>query len=153
MRPSKERASAEYVSANVQKIQARERMYQDALTFAKQNGETSKVCRFERALHRIADMSRDAMAGKPVDLDDLPPQVATSAGKCSERDDQFQVKNQRAGTQQEMAVKESPSGVTGTVLVLQNAQCCSSHIQIPCIKAIGTRAAWAAPLSPSSFEF
>ena len=91
-------------------------MYQDALIVAKQNGETSKVRRFERALHRIADMSRDAMAGKPVDLDDLPPEVATSsAGKCSERDDQFQVKNQRAGTQQEMAVKESPSGVTGTV--------------------------------------
>ena len=110
--PIQDKASGRNVAADVQKIQARERMYHDALTFAKQKGENAKVRRFERALLTMAAMSKDAMAGKPVNLDNLPPQVHVgipSAEKHRELDSQYQAKHQ-----QEQTMKDAPERATGT---------------------------------------
>ncbi|NP_001120385.1 coiled-coil and C2 domain-containing protein 1A [Xenopus tropicalis] len=51
-------------------------MYKDALTNAKQGGESSKARRYERGVKTLEDLIRSVQKGKSVSPEDIPPPVA-----------------------------------------------------------------------------
>lgn len=98
VQPKKAVTTTDDISADMMKIQAHEKMYQAALTAAKEKGESGKIRRFERALHTIASMSKDALAGRVINLDHLPPEVSLPpAGGHRVLDDRYQVEQELVG--------------------------------------------------------
>ena len=67
-------------SGELQTVLDRQKMYETALTSAKQAGESSKARRYERSVKTINTMAKQLKAGKKVDIEDLPPPVAIAAG-------------------------------------------------------------------------
>ena len=58
-------------------------MYESAITAAKAKGDSSKVRRYDRGLKTLQGMSRSLKAGKKVDMEDLPPEIATTGGSVA----------------------------------------------------------------------
>ncbi|XP_063968230.1 coiled-coil and C2 domain-containing protein 1-like isoform X2 [Lytechinus pictus] len=56
-------------------LQQRAQSYQQAIAAAEAAGESSKVRRYKRQLKTLQDMLRKVKLGKPIDKDEIPPEV------------------------------------------------------------------------------
>ncbi|XP_041484231.1 coiled-coil and C2 domain-containing protein 1-like isoform X2 [Lytechinus variegatus] len=56
-------------------LQQRAQSYQQAIAAAEAAGESSKVRRYKRQLKTLQDMLRKIKLGKPIDKDEIPPEV------------------------------------------------------------------------------
>ncbi|XP_027040976.1 coiled-coil and C2 domain-containing protein 1-like isoform X1 [Pocillopora damicornis] len=70
-------------SSQVDLLLEREKNYKLAIENANKAGEGSKARRYGRGLKEIEQMIKQAKAGKAIDLDAVPPPVATGAAKPS----------------------------------------------------------------------
>ena len=78
--PSPAAVAKSPTSEDLQTVLNRQKMYEAALLSAKQAGESSKARRYERSMKAITTMVKQLKNGKKVDMDDLPPPVATGGG-------------------------------------------------------------------------
>ena len=78
--PSPAAVAKSPTSEDLQTVLNRQKMYEAALLSAKQAGESSKARRYERSMKTITTMVKQLKNGKKVDMDDLPPPVATGGG-------------------------------------------------------------------------
>jgi len=60
-------------------IRDRLAVYREAEQVAKENGDTSRARRFNRGIKTLVELERNAVSGRPVREDDIPPQI--SVGK------------------------------------------------------------------------
>ncbi|XP_021922806.1 coiled-coil and C2 domain-containing protein 1-like isoform X2 [Zootermopsis nevadensis] len=64
-------------------LEERLKMYQEAEGSAKAAGETSRARRFGRGIKTLNDLLKQALSGKAVSEEEIPPPVVTVAGKKS----------------------------------------------------------------------
>lgn len=64
-------------------LKARIEMYKIAEANAKAANDSSKVKRIGRGLKTLETMLKQALAGKPINQDEIPPEVATGAAKAA----------------------------------------------------------------------
>ena len=62
---------------DVRAIQERLQLYQEALKTAESQGDSSKARRYKRSIGNMDDMLKTARAGRPVNMEDLPPIIST----------------------------------------------------------------------------
>ncbi|XP_078361651.1 coiled-coil and C2 domain-containing protein 1-like isoform X1 [Oculina patagonica] len=70
-------------SSDIDLLLEREKNYKQAIENANKVGEGSKARRYGRGLKDIEQMIKQAKAGKPIDVDAVPPPVATGAAPPS----------------------------------------------------------------------
>lgn len=63
------------------------KMYEEAEKNAKSAGESGRARRFGRGLKTIKDLIKQANAGRPINNDDIPPEVSTGARKSADSND------------------------------------------------------------------
>ena len=66
-------------SVDVGIIDERVKLYQQALKTAESQNDSTKVRRYKRALDTMKSMQSDARAGRPINMDDLPPVISIAA--------------------------------------------------------------------------
>ncbi|XP_044751431.1 coiled-coil and C2 domain-containing protein 1-like isoform X2 [Coccinella septempunctata] len=68
-------STASVPSANMELLEKRLEMYEEAEKHAKETGETSKARRYARGKSSVKDLIKQAKSGKPINIDDIPPEV------------------------------------------------------------------------------
>ncbi|XP_008193260.1 coiled-coil and C2 domain-containing protein 1-like isoform X1 [Tribolium castaneum] len=79
--------SPEGSSDIVKLLNDRLKMYEEAEKNAKAAGESSRARRFGRGLKTLKDLIKQANAGRPINNDDIPPEVSTGVKKPPATDD------------------------------------------------------------------
>ncbi|XP_063914192.1 coiled-coil and C2 domain-containing protein 1-like isoform X1 [Zophobas morio] len=73
--------SADSSDDTVKLLNDRLKMYEEAEKNAKTAGQSSRARRFTRGIKTLKDLIKQANAGRPINNDDIPPEVSTGAKK------------------------------------------------------------------------
>lgn len=65
-------------------INQRLEMYTAAESSAKKGGDAMRARRFQRGIKTLQDLKRQADSGKPINVDDIPPEVSVKAPKSNQ---------------------------------------------------------------------
>ncbi|XP_045472009.1 coiled-coil and C2 domain-containing protein 1-like isoform X5 [Harmonia axyridis] len=71
-------------SADLELLEKRFEMYEAAEKHAKETGETSKARRYARGKNTVKDMIKQVKSGKPININDIPPEVKISKAQPAE---------------------------------------------------------------------
>lgn len=83
-------------------------MYETAESNAKSAGETSRARRFNRGIKTIKDLLKQVKSGKPINNEDIPPEVSVNVQK-EKRPDQDQQNTVPSQNLNEDSLQESPT--------------------------------------------